>query len=220
MRLGREIRLDVDALVDKLVDGRRGGYCYEHNTLFAHVLEALGHSVTRYLGRVRMGDAISPRPATHMILGVDGRIVDVGFGSAVPLGPVPMGGEVSYGAWTWRSAREMSPEGEEVWKVSLFDLPMFTFAERPAHPVDYIAPNHFSSTHPMSIFTQLVIVTRWRDDGAQIGLNGRVLTERRPDWTEHDTIIDPDDLGNVLHDHFDIDLPAQDLVALSGVLRR
>src|SRR5207237_7019105 len=71
VRLGREIRLDVDSLVDKLVDRRRGGYCYEHNTLFAHVLESLGYSVTRHLGRVRMGDAVSPRPATHMILTVD-----------------------------------------------------------------------------------------------------------------------------------------------------
>ena len=42
VRLGREIRLDVDSLVAKLVDGGRGGYCYEHNTLFAAVLEELG----------------------------------------------------------------------------------------------------------------------------------------------------------------------------------
>lgn len=150
VRLGREIRLDVDSLVGKLVDARRGGYCYEQNTLFAAVLEELGYGVTRLLARVRMGDAVNPRPATHMVLLVDDHLVDVGFGSAVPHGPVPLDGEVSYGAWTWRSARETSPEGEDVWRVSLFDLPMFTFTERPVHPVDYITPNHFSSTHPMS----------------------------------------------------------------------
>lgn len=219
MRLGREIRLDVDSLVAKLVDGGRGGYCYEHNTLFAAVLEELGYSVTRHLGRVRMGDPVSPRPATHMILTIDDQIVDVGFGSAVPLGPVPKDGEVTYGAWTWRSTRETSPEGEQVWKVWLGDLPMFTFDDRPAHPVDYITPNHFSATHPLSIFTQFVIASIWRADGVSLQLNGRILKERRPDWTEHDTELDPADLGPALREHFGIDLPRQDLGRLRAVLQ-
>ena len=218
VRLGREIKLDVDSLVTKLVDGGRGGYCYEHNTLFAAVLEELGYAVTRHLGRVRMGDPVSPRPATHMILTVDDQIVDVGFGSAVPLGPVPRGGEATYGPWTWRSVRETSPEGDEVWKVSLFDLPMFTFDDRPAHPVDYITPNHFSATHPLSIFTQFVIASIWRDE-ASIVLNGLQLKERRPDGSEHDTEIDPADLGDVLAEHFDLHLPAKDLVVLEHALR-
>jgi N-hydroxyarylamine O-acetyltransferase len=219
VRLGREIRLDRESLVRKLVDDRRGGYCYEHNSLFAHVLTELGYAVGLRLGRVRMGDPVSPRPATHMVLVVDDQIVDVGFGSAVPLGPVPFDDEVTYGPWTWRSTRETSPEDEPVWKVSLFDLPMFTIDDRPAHPVDYITPNHFSSTHPLSIFTQHVIASRWRDDGVSVQLTDVGLKERRPDGTEHDTEIDPADLGPVLSEHFGLDLPAQDLGALELVLR-
>ena len=217
VRLGREIRLDIDSVVATLVDTRRGGYCFEMNTLFAAVLEEAGYEVTRYLGRVRMGDAVSPRPATHMVLLVGGQIVDVGFGGAVPLGPVPLGGEVTYGAWTWRSERSRSPEGEDVWKVSLFDMPMFTFTEQPVHAVDYVTPNHFTSTHPMAIFTQFVIAQRWRDD-AQVGLIDRVLKERRADGTEHDTVIDPADLGTVLRDTFGLDLSSHDLGVLQAVL--
>jgi N-hydroxyarylamine O-acetyltransferase len=211
VRLGREIKLDVESLVRKLVDERRGGYCYEQNTLFAAVLTELGYTVSRRLGRVRMGDADSPRPATHMVLIVDEQIVDVGFGSAVPLGPVPFDDEIAYGPWTWRSARETSPEGDAVWKVSLFDLAMFTIDDRPAHPVDYVTPNHFSSTHPLSIFTQFTIASRWRDD-VSVQLTDRVLKERRPDGTEHDTEID--DVGPVLREVFDLDLPAEDLQRL------
>ena len=48
----------------------------------------------------------------------------------------------------------------------------------------------------------------------QIGLVDRVLKERRPDGTEHDTEIDPADLGAVLREHFGLDLPPTDLVAL------
>lgn len=40
--LGMPIRLDLQGVQLKLVDTRRGGYCFEHVTLFAAVLEALG----------------------------------------------------------------------------------------------------------------------------------------------------------------------------------
>ena len=45
-------KLDLTALAAKLVDARRGGYCYEHATLFAHVLEATGFTVHRHSARV------------------------------------------------------------------------------------------------------------------------------------------------------------------------
>ncbi|HYD10879.1 MAG TPA: arylamine N-acetyltransferase, partial [Acidimicrobiales bacterium] len=202
VRLGREIRLDRDALVAKLVDGGRGGYCYEHNTLFAHVLDELGVPFTRHLGRVRMTDNVSARPATHMVLVVDGCAVDVGFGAAVPLGPVPLGESVTYGPCTWSTTRVTTPEGEAAWQMSLFDMPMFTFTDVVSHPVDYVTPNHFSSTHPMSIFTQLTLVQRWRHDDVQVGLVDGVFKERRPDGTELDVRIDAADLGRVLREDF------------------
>src|SRR5512139_458454 len=50
--LGRPIRLDLDSLQAKLVRARRGGYCFEQNTLFAAVLERLGFAVTPLGARV------------------------------------------------------------------------------------------------------------------------------------------------------------------------
>lgn len=220
MRLGREIRLDHEALVAKLVDGGRGGYCYEQNTLFAAVLDELGVPFTRHLGRVRMTDAVAPRPATHMVLVVDGCAVDVGFGSAVPLGPVPLGGSATYGSCTWSCVRVATPEGEEAWQVSLFDLPMFTFTDAVAHPVDYVAPNHLSSTHPQSLFTQSTIVQRWRPDGVQVGFVDGTLKERRPDGTEHDVTVGPGDLGRVLREEFGLRVDDADVAALAELLPR
>jgi N-hydroxyarylamine O-acetyltransferase len=40
--LGRPVRLDLEGLQSKLAMSRRGGYCFEHATLFAAVLERLG----------------------------------------------------------------------------------------------------------------------------------------------------------------------------------
>ncbi len=205
IHLGREIRLDLDSLVGKLVDRRRGGYCYEQNTLFAAVLEAHGHTVTRCLGRVRLGDPTSPRPATHMVLLVDGQVLDVGFGGATPIGPVPLDGEATYGPWTWRTERTATPEGEDAWVVRLFDTPLYTFTDTPRHPVDYLAPNHYSSTHPRSLFTQNVIAQRW-DDDRQVGLVGLTLSERGADGTEEVTDVAPADLGRVLRERFGLDL--------------
>ena len=218
VRLGREIRLDRDSLVAKLVDGGRGGYCYEQNALFAAVLEELGVPFTRHLGRVRMTDNVSPRPATHMVLVVDGCAVDVGFGAAVPLGPVPLGGSATYGPCTWSTSRVTTPEGEEAWQMSLFDLPMFTFTDAVSHPIDYVTPNHFSATHPLSIFTTFTMVQRWRDDDVQIGLVDRVLKERRPDGTEHEVTIEPGDLGCVLREQLALRIGDDEVAAIAALL--
>jgi len=71
VRLGRGIAVELAAVQDKLVRDRRGGYCFEHNQLFAAVLERLGFRVTRLIGRV--GDDLDPvaarrRPRSHLVL--------------------------------------------------------------------------------------------------------------------------------------------------------
>ena len=78
---GRPSALDIDTLAAKLIDGRRGGYCFEQNALFAAVLEQIGFPMIRLAARVRLGAArIGPR--THMLLavGIEGEkwLADVG----------------------------------------------------------------------------------------------------------------------------------------------
>ncbi|WP_327183522.1 arylamine N-acetyltransferase family protein [Streptomyces sp. NBC_01334] len=92
-------------LIAKLVrGGRRGGYCYEHNMLFASVLEALGFGVTLLTARVVVGaQRFEDRPRTHMALLVevpgDPRpyLADVGFGaSGALLEAVPLTADVEF----------------------------------------------------------------------------------------------------------------------------
>src|SRR6187399_2797197 len=87
--LGRPIALEPDALFEKLVVQRRGGYCFEQNGLFLEVLRELGFQVTPISARVRLQrprDFIPPR--THMFLRVelDGAswLADVGVGGLSP----------------------------------------------------------------------------------------------------------------------------------------
>ena len=62
--LGPRVSVELDRIQDKLVRGRRGGYCYERNLLFAAVLQRLGYPVQRLLARVG-DDPVRPRPRTQ-----------------------------------------------------------------------------------------------------------------------------------------------------------
>ena len=68
--LGRPIRLDLDSIQAKLVTASRGGYCFEHATLFAAVLEQLGFQPTRHAARVILFDPPSEAARSHMFLTV------------------------------------------------------------------------------------------------------------------------------------------------------
>ena len=88
--------LSPEALTDKLVHRRRGGYCYEQNGLKGYVLAELGYRVRRLAGRVIwMLSPDSPLPAqTHTVLavtfpGAQGPyLVDVGFGGQTLTSPI------------------------------------------------------------------------------------------------------------------------------------
>src|SRR5271157_2342005 len=86
--LGRRIWLDLDGVQDKLVRAHRGGYCFEHVTLFAAVLERLGFHPVRHTARVVLFASRTESPRAHMFLTVplsEGRFVaDPGFGPFAP----------------------------------------------------------------------------------------------------------------------------------------
>ena len=91
--LGRPVRLDARALQQKLVRERRGGYCFEHNTLFSHALKALGFHVTGLAARVMWNQppgAVTPRGHMLLLVDLDDRayIADVGFGAQTLTGPL------------------------------------------------------------------------------------------------------------------------------------
>ena len=67
----REIRLNPEALVEKIVGQRRGGFCYELNGAFASLLRALGFQVTLLSARVPCADGTLGPEFDHLALRVD-----------------------------------------------------------------------------------------------------------------------------------------------------
>ena len=208
--LGRPILLDLPSLQAKLVDGRRGGYCFEQNALFAAVLETIGFDVTRLAARVRMGD-VTTHPRTHMVLAVEAGderwLADVGFGADGLLDPISFAHQapVHQGAWTFQLERE----GDLFVVRSLHGdawLDLYAFDMQPQLPVDYEMANHFTSTWPGSSFVQHVTVQRpGRDE--RLVLWERSLLVQRVDSEERIDVRDPDHLLQILEDRFGLVFP-------------
>ncbi len=211
--LGRPISLELEHLQDKLVKARRGGYCFEHNTLFAAVLERVGFRVARYAARVRHGRPAGVRPRSHMLLGVlvadEPWLADVGFGNTGPLYPTPFNPreQEPQELWSYRIA----PEGDQlVLQVLQADgwLDLYAFSQEVQEPVDYVVANHYTSTHPQSHFVQMLIVQR-SSPSARWTLRDRELTLERPEESTTITLPESDDaIVNALGSIFDLHFPA------------
>ena len=79
------------ASATKLVTARRGGYCFEHGTLFQAALRALGVEATAHAARVLLVAPKAEAPRTHMFLTFVGGgttwVLDPGFGGPGPTVP-------------------------------------------------------------------------------------------------------------------------------------
>ena len=185
--LGRGVSLEMDAMQDKLLRRDRGGYCYEHNLLFAALLERVGFSVARLTARIRMGRN-EPQASGHMLLRVDAEgsswLADVGFGAQRLLEPILLedGATSRQGGWTYRLDRDEGAGASWALRVlrpdGWFDLYGFTL--EPRHHADYVVYNYYTSTNPDSPFVRGVVAMRTGPRRRQT-LIGRRFTTAYPD---------------------------------------
>lgn len=163
--LGRGISLDPEDLRAKLVEGRRGGYCFEQNTLFQHVLRDLGFAVTPLEARVRIG-ATSLLPRTHMVLAVrideQDWLADVGFGADGLLEPVLLPPARAVDLHETADFRVASEGDLRVLQKRTPDgwVDLYAFLLQGVHPVDFEVGNWYTSTHPTSAFLRRLTAQR------------------------------------------------------------
>ena len=207
IQMGEGVSLELEAIQDKLVRRRRGGYCFEQNTLFLSVLREIGFEVEAFEARVRGGDPVRPR--THMLLRVrlsEGEhIADVGFGGEGLLHPVPMDGEAH--AQFGRAYRVAAQNGLRVLQskqlVDWADL--YAFEPVAREPVDFEMGNWYTSTHPESIFVKTLTAQRVTPEGRLV-LRNLSFTTVRGDHAE-ERMLEPAEVPKVLRDAFGLDIP-------------
>ena len=212
---GGAISLAIPDLERKFIDDGRGGYCFEHNTLFAAALGEAGFASTTLLGRVRRGPP-ERWARTHMVLRLeaDGEVwlADVGFGCAGLVEPMPLadGATVEQGGFTYRLRRD-----RHLWILSLRDAAgvetdLYEFSEEPQTAMDVEVANHYTSTHPDSIFRKTLTIQRTRRDDRTI-LRSDVLTRMRRGRVV-DASFPPERLRAIAREEFEIELPPKPMV--------
>lgn len=214
--LGRGIDLADEAVERKLIDAGRGGYCFEHNTLFLRVLAALGFTVRPLSARVRVQRArdFTP-PRTHVFVGVDldGErwLADVGVGGLSPTAALRLDTDAEQP--TPHEPRRIVREGGllfhqaklgETWA----DICEFTLEEMP--PIDREVANWFTSAHPQSHFRNRLLAARALDDGGRATLLNRELTLRPRAGAPTTRVLQtPEELLEVLATHFSLQFPQE-----------
>jgi N-hydroxyarylamine O-acetyltransferase len=169
--LGRGISLDPDAVFDKLVTAKRGGYCFEQNQLFLRALNALGFEARPLLARVWLGASETP-PKTHTLnlVTLDGQhwIADAGFGGSYTP-PMPLE-EVAEATTSDGAHHRLRADPDHGWMLErhgdarLTDgrgaghggwLPQYSFTLASVAAADLALANHWTSTAPGTRFTTL-----------------------------------------------------------------
>lgn len=206
--LGRRISLEPAVIFRKLVTDRRGGYCFEQNTLFRDVLRTLGFTVSPYLARVRW--QVPPEvktPLTHMVLIVALEqkrwLVDVGFGSVGATAPLDVDSEAAQ-TTTHDTRRVLSHDGTFSHQLLVGDTwtDVYQFRLEEPSPMDFEMGNHFSCTHPQARFVNSLVVSRVRPDG-RVSIFNRELTRRDlASRAQVSPIHSPSDLLALLHQDF------------------
>lgn len=230
--MGRRVPIDLESIRKKLVDGSRGGYCYEQNKLFRHVLEQIGFNVSTYAGRVVWGfDEPRFNATTHMLLGtkIEGKeyIVDVGFGGQTLSGPIALetGIEQQLPLGTYRITDIKHRDdlgdsdfmldvklGSNTWKS------IYTFNQNELFDVDLEAPNWYVSTYPKSVFVKGLMVAAHGPDYSLSLLNRR-LTKHLVSGDKDVTELKASEIPQVLKDKFGIEVPGNQEELVTAIER-
>ncbi|WP_338676621.1 arylamine N-acetyltransferase [Streptomyces sp. SCSIO 30461] len=208
VHLGEDIVLEDKPLLDKVVEARRGGFCYELNGAFAVLLSALGFGVALLQARTFGKDGRLGIPYDHLTLRVeteDGTgpwFADVGFGehSRCPL-LVEERGDQPDPAGTFRVAE--APDGDL--DVLRDGKPQFRVDRRPRVLTDFAAGAWYHRTSPASHFTQSLVCSRLTEDG-RITLTGRKLVTTVHGVREERQLGDDAEVLAAYREHFGVAL--------------
>jgi len=209
--LNQPIQLSEEALWDKIILRKRGGFCYELNGLFARFLKQIGFDVTYLNARVFNREGKPGIDFDHLALLVKipqeptRWLADVGFGDSFtePLS-FEMGNEQVQGLRSYWL--EQTTEGYITWQKNydgtwerqyFFDLQPHNF------PDEYEAACLYHQTSPKSSFTRPSIISRATPEG-RISLEDGSLIITTNGQREERLVPDREEYQALLKEHFGV----------------
>jgi len=163
--------LEPEKLYGKIVDRRRGGYCFELNGAFALLLAGCGFTFTESFARWCFGETAVLPPRRHRVLlvriGKETWIADAGIGSPCPLTPLRLETDViqERNGLKFRILRDPLHGFLVQRETSEGFVNYFSFWETPHFPQDFLYVNHYCATEENSFFRTHLLVNLAAADG-------------------------------------------------------
>ena len=211
----REFSLAYGAIYDKVVNRRRGGYCFELNGLFGWLLRQVGFRTEEYLGRWLKGEALAVPLRRHrvikVLMGRRSYIADVGVGQRCPLEPL----EFRHGVVQERQGVRYRIVRDGLYNVVQTELDgefvnFYSFDDAPQENIDFIYPHYYCCNNPASVFLRRIIVHMSTEEGrcsiatALCPETGQEVPELRTSDGESSFLFSEKELSDALERYFGI----------------
>ncbi|MDC8003528.1 arylamine N-acetyltransferase [Aureisphaera galaxeae] len=204
------ILLDLDRIYRKIVERRRGGFCYELNGLFYRLLRAIGFEAKMISARVysdKKEDFGAEYDHLAIIVTIDEieYLVDVGFGEFAFR---PLKFEMnkvqsdSRGDFIFENHENGYIKVSKITGETKSAEYIFTKQERSFQ--EFGGMCHYQQTSPDSHFTQKKLITRPTPKG-RITLSGTILKITEDGVTMKEQTFDETEFGMYLREWFDMD---------------
>jgi N-hydroxyarylamine O-acetyltransferase len=213
----KPIVLDDDFLFEKIVERRRGGFCYELNGLFAALLRELGFEVAMLSAGVANAEGSFGPDFDHMTLVVtikeDGLskqwLADVGFGDSF-LEPLLLDSrnEQAQGIRTYKIVSDeshlimMQRQDDDEWKAQ------YRFTLQPHNYTDYAEMCRYHQTSPQSHFTRARVCTRATPEGRVTLSDLRLITTINGAARTEQLLTGDEEYRSILKEHFGVVMSA------------
>lgn len=173
------ITLEVTGFYNKIVERKRGGFCYELNGLFNELLKSLGFNTKMISARTYGKDQKYSPEYDHLALIVhlddEDFLVDVGFGkfSLSPL-PIRLNKAIhdSYGAFIFDQHSSTHLRVSEIRKDEL--VPQYIFSTQERDLLEFQDRCNYQQTSSDSHFTQKKLISIATENG-RVTLNNTQL---------------------------------------------
>ena len=209
-QLGTPLTTDVDAAFEKIVERRRGGWCYEQNGVFGWALSEIGFGVTRVAAAVRRSERGDKALANHLCLLVDlpgektRYLADVGFGGSM-IHPIPLV-EREHDQPPYQLSLHRLEDGHwQFREVAGADAVSYDFLPEPGNEDALSKKCAQLQTDPESSFVLSFVAQKRRPD-SHLSLRGRVFAKTSSSGKDSRTIESADEFAEILRSTFRLDV--------------
>jgi N-hydroxyarylamine O-acetyltransferase len=210
------LSLEIPVIYDKIVNRRRGGYCFELNGLFNWLLNEVGFQTESFLGRFLVNESVAIPIRRHRVMKTEiegiAYIADVGVGVEVPLYPLQLveNKETEIRGILYRFRKDellgWVLQHRNVKKNDFEWRDIYGITEANQYEIDFVQPNYWCQYSPDSPLNQLPKIAL-RTKSGKYAIDGTIfriydITGAQLKITEK--IFESSELNGILSDYFGI----------------